>query len=201
MYPSPAIVEDLLRTALEAAAIGRAALCSALDSLPAPIYVTDAEGLITYFNPACVGFSGRVPALGKDRWCVTWKLFTDDEAFLPHDQCPMAVAIRTRRPVRGVTAIAERPDGARVCFMPFPTPVLGAAGELLGAVNMLIDVTDARQAAELRSQARRCWRLASGAIDQSTADTLNLMAAEYDAKATELEESSDHLADVLTRSA
>jgi hypothetical protein len=74
--------------------------------------------------------------------------------------------------------------------MPFPTPLLGESGELLGAVNMLIDVTDSRQVNELRAQASRCRRLAISAGDQRTADTLNLMAAEYETKAAELELSS-----------
>jgi hypothetical protein len=59
----------------------------------------------------------------------------------------MAVAIRTRRAVRGATAIAERPDGARINFMPFPTPVVGDRGEMLSAANMLIDVTSRDESA------------------------------------------------------
>ena len=120
---------------------GDRSLLGALDALPAPIYVTDTDGVITYYNPACIAFAGRVPALGLDRWCVTWKLFTEDGAFLPHDKCPMAEAIRTQTPVRGVSALAERPDGTRLNFVPFPTPLFDAQGRFIGAVNMLIDVT------------------------------------------------------------
>ena len=186
MYSSTTTVDRILSTAIAAVERGGEDLFSALDTLQAPIYVTDAEGLITHFNQACIGFAGRMPTVGKDRWCVTWKLYTDEGEFLPHDQCPMAIAIKMKHPVRGVTAVAERPDGTRVNFMPFPTPLLGPDGELRGAINMLIDVTDARQIDELQSQARRCRRLATAAGDQRTADTLNLMAAEYDAKAAEL---------------
>ena len=59
-----------------------------LDRLPAPVYVTDRSGRITYFNPACVAFAGRRPEVGRDSWCVTWKLYTEQGAFLPHDECP-----------------------------------------------------------------------------------------------------------------
>jgi PAS domain-containing protein len=165
---------------------GEDALRSALDRLPAAIYVTDPDGLITYYNPACIEFAGRVPTVGSDRWCVTWKLYTEDGAFLPHDQCPMAVAILEKRPVRGIAAVAERPDGSRVNFMPYPTPIFDTDGKLLGAVNMLIDVADSRQAEFLRSQADKCRRLALSVCDQRTADTLTLMAAEYEQKANEL---------------
>src|SRR3712207_5875314 len=102
----------------------------------------DALPILTYFNDACVGFSGRTPVLGDDSWCVTWRLYRDDGTPLPHDRCPMAVALKERRPVRGATAIAERPDGTRVSFMPFPTPLFDGHGHLLGAVNMLVDLTD-----------------------------------------------------------
>jgi PAS domain S-box-containing protein len=154
-----------------------------LDQLPAPIYVTDAEGIVTYFNPACAGFTGRNPAVGKDRWCVTWKLYTDRGEFLPHDQCPMAVAIRTRHPVRGITAVAERPDGTRVTFMPYPTPLFAADGTFKGAVNILIDITERRQLAELRAQADRCRRLAYCTSDEGICKTLLAMAEEYEKSA------------------
>jgi PAS domain-containing protein len=186
MHASPATADRILHLATEAVQSGEDALRSALDQLPAAIYVTDPNGLITYYNPACIEFAGRVPTVGSDRWCVTWKLYTEDGAFLPHDQCPMAVAILEKRPVRGITAVAERPDGSRVNFMPYPTPIFDTEGRLLGAVNMLIDVTDSRQAEFLRSQARKCRRLALSVCDQRTADTLTLMAAEYEQKADEL---------------
>jgi PAS domain-containing protein len=114
----------------------------ALDIFPAALYAADADGVITYYNPACIGFAGRQPTVGQDRWCVTWKLYTDEGDFLPHDQCPMAVAIQTGVAVRGATAVAERPDGTRVNFMPFPTPVIGGDGKLLGAVNVLVNIGD-----------------------------------------------------------
>src|SRR5262245_41861162 len=94
-----------------------------LDALPVAIYTTDATGRLTHFNRAGVEFSGRVPELGRDQWCVTWKLCSPDGSPLPHDKCPMAVSLRERRPVRGVEAIAERPDGSRIWFCPYPTPL------------------------------------------------------------------------------
>lgn len=187
MQQSAATADRILHMAIEAVQTGEDTLPSALDQVPAAIYVTDPDGLITYHNPACIEFAGRIPAVGRDRWCVTWKLYTEDGAFLPHDQCPMAVAILEQRTVRGVTAVAERPDGSRVSFMPYPTPIFDPEGKLVGAVNMLVDVTDSRQAALLRSQARKCSRLAMAVSDQQTVDTLMLMAAEYEQKANELD--------------
>ena len=117
-----------------------------LDALPAAVYTTDAAGKLTFFNKAAAAFSGRTPRLGSDKWCVTWRLYQPDGTFLPHDQCPMAIALREGREVRGVEAIAERPDGSRVPFMPFPTPLRDSSGNVTGAVNMLVDIGERHRA-------------------------------------------------------
>jgi PAS domain S-box-containing protein len=122
-----------------------------LDALPAAIYTTDASGAVTYYNPASIQLAGRVPEIGKDEWCVTWRLYTPDGQLLPHEQCPMAVALKENRAIRGVEAVAERPDGARTPILPFPTPIQDAAGNLVGAVNMLVDISE-RKEAESRQQ-------------------------------------------------
>lgn len=159
----------------------------AIDALSAPAYLTDSEGVVTHFNKACVNFAGRRPVPGRDRWCVTWKLYTTDGEHLPHASCPMAVAIKQRRPIRGLSAIAERPDGTRIVFTPFPTPIFDR-GELAGAVNMLIDISDLRQIEVLRAQAKRCRRLAAGMDGGQVSDILRTMAADYEAKASELDQ-------------
>ncbi len=118
-----------------------------LEALPAAIYTTDAEGRITFYNQAAIDLSGRRPELGKDAWCVSWKLYNLDGTPLAHDACPMAVTLKENRTVRGVEAIAERLDGSRITFQPYPTPLRNAQGDLVGAVNMLVDISD-RKATE-----------------------------------------------------
>jgi PAS domain S-box-containing protein len=115
-------------------------------AIPAAIYTTDAEGKITYFNQAAAEFAGRTPTIGSDEWCVTWKLYHPDGTPLPHDQCPMAVALKEGRAVRNAEAVAERPDGTRVPFIPYPTPLRDAAGKIIGAINMLVDISERKQA-------------------------------------------------------
>src|SRR3546814_17837604 len=81
-------------------------VCSSdLEALPAAIYTTDADGVITYYNAAAVELSGREPTLGHDKWCTTWRLHSTTGAPLPHDECPMAVALKDQRPVTGEEAI------------------------------------------------------------------------------------------------
>jgi PAS domain S-box-containing protein len=117
-----------------------------LAAIPAAIYTTDAKGKITYFNEAAVDLAGRTPTLGSDEWCVTWKLYNPDGSPLPHDQCPMALALKEGRAIRNAEAIAERPDGKRIPFIPFPTPLRDVSGNVVGAINMLVDISERRQA-------------------------------------------------------
>jgi PAS domain S-box-containing protein len=118
-----------------------------IEALGVAVYTTDAAGRITFFNEAAVRLWGRRPALGEE-WCGSWKLFWADGTPLPHDQCPMAIALKEDRSVRGMEAIAERPDGSRVSFIPYPTPLHDDAGRLVGAVNMLVDISERKRAEE-----------------------------------------------------
>lgn len=173
----PSQPEALLDSALAAVESG-GCYRAELDKIRAPIYTTDADGWVTYWNQACVDFAGRRPELGKDRWCVTWQLFTIDGEPLPHDQCPMAAAIREQRPVRTEIAVALRPNGSRVAFRPYPTPVFDKSGQLNGAINLLIDISD-EQSEALNEQAARCRRLANSTDDAAARDILRSMANGY----------------------
>ena len=121
-----------------------------LDALPTAVYTTDANGKVAFFNQACVDLAGRTPAIGTDEWCVTWRLYWPDGTPLPHDACPMAVALKEQRPIHGAEAVAERPDGTRVPFLAYPAPLRNKAGTVIGAVNMLVDITERKVAEDHR---------------------------------------------------
>ena len=53
--------------------------------------------------------------------------------------------LKENRAVRGGQAIAERPDGSRVPFQAYPTPLRDDDGALIGAVNVLVDITERRE--------------------------------------------------------
>ncbi len=107
------------------------------------------------FNQAAVDFSGRQPEVGSDSWCVTWKLYHPDGTPMPHAECPMAVALESGDPIRGHEAVAERPDGTRVNFIPYPTPLRDGQGNLVGAINMLVDITDRKKTEETLKRSER----------------------------------------------
>jgi PAS domain-containing protein len=168
---NPELVIDRALNALSTDADWR----SVLDELPEPIYITDSAGSVSYWNRYCIDFAGRQPQLGRDRWCVTWQLYTTAGDPLPHADCPMAQAIKEKRAIRDAVAIAERPDGSRVAFRAYPTPLFDADGALTGAINLLLDVS-AEQSKALRAQAEHCRRLAESTFDGTTSRVLGDMA-------------------------
>lgn len=139
---------DELRQAVHAVRESERCFREMIDALPTAIYTIDAQGRLTHFNPAAVEFAGRTPELGNDQWCVTWKLYYPDGRPMPHAECPMAIALKEGRAIRGAEAIAERPDGTRIWFMPYPTPLRDGNGRIVGGINMLVDITHQKQAEE-----------------------------------------------------
>jgi PAS domain S-box-containing protein len=135
-----------------------------LNLFPTAIYTTDAAGRITFYNEAAAEFWGCRPTLNSDCWCGSWRLFWPDGTPLPHDQCPMAIALKEGRSIRGLEAVAERPDGTRVPFVPFPTPLHDGEGKLVGGINVLVDISQSKQADEIAQR--------FAAIVQSTDDAI-----------------------------
>src|SRR3954468_9294188 len=141
---------DAQRTLQHLAALGtRENFRQLLEALPAAIFTTDAEGHITFYNRAAAELAGGEPVLGVDNWCVTWRLYRPDGTLLPHDECPMAITLKEDRALSGVEAIAERPDGTRVPFLAYPSPIHDTSGKLIGAIKMMVDISDRKEAEDM----------------------------------------------------
>jgi PAS domain S-box-containing protein len=136
-----------------------------LDSLGVAVYTTDSAGRITFFNTSAASFWGRRPELGE-LWCGSWRLYWVDGRPMRHEECPMAIALQENREVRGYEAIAERPDGSRVTFIPYPTPLRNRDGALIGAVNVLVDVTERKQAEQALHAAAQELRASNAVKDE-----------------------------------
>lgn len=118
---------------------------------PVAIYWTDAKGRIASFNKAAAAMWGRAPVLGVDRWCGSHKLFHPDGRPMPLDDCPMAKALLTGQVGGPNEGVYERPDGTRGAFLAYPTLLRDRDSAMVGAVNMLVDISD-RKAAEERQK-------------------------------------------------
>jgi two-component system CheB/CheR fusion protein len=119
-----------------------------LATLPAAAYICDADGLITFFNQRAVEFWGREPKLNDpmDRFCGSFKLFAADGLPLPHDECWMSLALRNNKAYHGHEIVVERPDGSRWTALAHVSPFQDERGRVVGAVNILVDITDRRRA-------------------------------------------------------
>ena len=137
-----------------------------IENLPAAVYTTDKDGYITSYNAAAAELWGRQPEIGKDMWCGSWKIYeVDGITTLPLHNCPMAIALREKRKVIATDPlILERPDGSRRFFIPHPEPMFDQKGNMTGAFNMLVDVTEGKMLENERA------RLA--AIVQSSEDAI-----------------------------
>jgi PAS domain S-box-containing protein len=123
-----------------------------LELLPAAAYTCDPDGLITYFNQRAVATWGRAPRLRDpaDRYCGSFRLFDADGTAIAHDDCWMARCLREGREYRDAEILIERPDGSRVTTKANAAPLYDEHGQLVGAVNVLVDISGMQ-----RDQARR----------------------------------------------
>ena len=143
-----ALARDLTdrRRAEEALGASEARQRTLIQALPAAVYTCDRRGHVTMCNQAAVSLWGREPNIGKDLWCGSWKMYRPNGDPLPLDQCAMAVTLREGRPVRGQEIIIERPNDSRRYVLQHPEVIFDAAGIIVGAVNMLVDITDRKKA-------------------------------------------------------
>src|SRR4030095_5601640 len=65
---------------------------------------------------------------------------------LPRDACPMALVLKGAQVIRGLEAVVERPDGTLIHVAPYPTPLFDDSGTLIGAVNIVVDISDRKRA-------------------------------------------------------
>jgi PAS domain S-box-containing protein len=167
-----------------------------LEKLPAGAYICDPEGLITYFNQQAVQLWGRAPKLNDpiDRFCGSFKLFSPDGSPIAHDQCWMALALKMDRGYNKREIVIERPDGQRFTARAHANPIHDESGKLLGAVNVLVDISDRRRAEEAmyeirEAERRRIARDLHDVVLQDLSATLqSLQAARMESGSAELNE-------------
>jgi nitrogen-specific signal transduction histidine kinase len=156
-----------------------------IETLPAAVYVCNAEAVVVAYNRRAAELWGRAPSAGDndEKYCGAHKLFRPEGTVLPHSETPMEWVLRTGKPARDMEVIIERPDTSRVTVLVNIAPLFCNDGKLVGAVNCFQDLS-AHERAE-RERARLVEELHQAkkmeAIGQLTAgvahDFNNLLTA------------------------
>ncbi len=95
-----------------------------------------------------------------DRFCGSFKLFAADGTPIEHDQCWMALALREGKAFNAQEIVVERPDRRRLTVLAHANPLWDEAGKLIGAINVLVDISD-------RSRADRAESLLAAIVKSS----------------------------------
>jgi PAS domain S-box-containing protein len=142
-----------------------------LDAMAKAVYTTDRNGFITYYNPAAAALWGRKPEIGVSLWCGSWKMRLLDGTPLAHEDCPMAVCVKTGEPVGDQEILVERPDGVQRQVRIAPRPIRDDAGQMVGAINTIEDITEQRQSERDRDSSK----LLTQSIMRNSKDCIKLL--------------------------
>lgn len=116
-----------------------------LDLLPVATFICDAKGTILQYNRHAVAVWGRAPKPDQ-----THEQFSERSRFFELDGTPVARSmvaevLTSGTPVRDVERIVERADGSTMIVSVNIDPLRNAEGEVVGAVNCFLDVTERKR--------------------------------------------------------
>jgi PAS domain S-box-containing protein len=151
--------------------------------LPIAWNVTDTDGLIDHYNDAAAILWGERPKKRVTRLCGLLRVRWPDGRLMVYDESPLAVCIKELRPIGGHEIIVERPDGARIPVLNFVTPIMNRKGSVVGAINMMADVSAQRKS---DIQAGQLAAIVTGSDDAILSITLDGIVTTWNPAATRI---------------
>jgi len=133
-----------------------------IESLPAAVFTCDTETRLTMYNEAAAALWGRTPRLGDPLASGPYRTYRPDGTLMPADDFPVMRVLREGRTVDAQEIVIERPDGTRRNVLSHPRPLYDGSGKLTGAINMLVDITERKQAEEARRRSEEMLRRRDG---------------------------------------
>ena len=124
------------------------------DASPAAIVMLDAQGQFTMASSRAEDILGLTPSAVKERSYndPEWAITDLTGAPIPDEELPFAHVMATGEPVRDYEHVIEWPDGTQRILSINGAPMTTNDGDVQGAVFVLDDVTERKQAE--RTQAR-----------------------------------------------
>ena len=149
---------------------------------PVAVYSCDVSGLILDFNRRAAELWGREPKPGDtdERFCGSHQMYRPDGTSMPHHLCPMAEVLSGKIPeARDMEVQIARPDGSRVTVIVNIRVLKNEYGEITGAINCFVDITERKRAQEEIRRAGERFRFLAEAMPQKIFTATAEGAADY----------------------
>jgi PAS domain S-box-containing protein len=142
--PAPATLAEMLR-----------APDGILDMLPIATFVCDAHGRILQYNKRAEEIWGRAPRPGEthDQFHQTSRYFELDGT--PMTRSLLSDVLATGTPVRDAERMVERAGGTRSIVSVNIDPLRNPDGDVIGAINCFLDLTERKHMDAAIEQSRR----------------------------------------------
>jgi PAS domain S-box-containing protein len=126
-----------------------------LDLLPVATFICDAQGKILQYNQHAASIWGRAPQPDDTHEQFTSVCKFYDLSGEPLPRSILAEVLATGTAVRNKELIVERHDATRVTVSLNIDPLKNAKGQMIGAVNCFIDITEHKKSEEALRRSRR----------------------------------------------
>ena len=125
-------------------------LHSILETMAEGVGVTDAVGQLVYANPMAQQILGLKESSIKERTFddPQWQNLRIDGSPLPPDEHPMAIMMKTGKPVFDHEIAVQPPDRERFYISINAAPLFDTEGQLSGGIGTFMDVTTRRMIAQ-----------------------------------------------------
>ncbi len=122
-------------------------LMGLVETIAEGVFIVGTDGQISFANAMAEKLVGlpREVITQRTHNAPAWRVTAPDGEPFPDEVFPVAIVLRTGKPIYGVDAAIERPDGSRVMIRVNASPIRGTDGELTGVIATVSDVTHQKE--------------------------------------------------------